>query len=210
MGKGGSKNEVKETSAERANASVALKRYRRYLNVYRPLEAAAFGDVTGDSSARHIERVASGRINADSAQLLENNRLPAGLDPSRGTAFKAIHNPTRAAIVADAASDAAGLGRKQKIAGLQAGANIGSGQLDDVQLSFGALAGQELERSINKQVTSFNRRNALIEGGMSLAGAALSAGTHSPATTTPEPYAGPLSPTDEYNYTGPLSPNYIY
>lgn len=201
---GGKKNEVKETAAERANAEVALRRYGRYLNAYRPTEAKAFADVAGDASAQHLERTAAARVNADSAQVLDHQRLPAGVDPSRGAAFGAVNSPSRAAIVADAATKAAGLGRKQKIAGLQAAVNIGAGQADEAQLAFGDLAGGALNESINKQVADFNRRNSNAGALMSLAGAGVSAYTRpAPGGTT---YSGPLSPS--YKYGQPASGGY--
>lgn len=183
-GKGGS-NEIKETSQERANAEVAMKRYGRYMSVYRPLEEAAFNDLTSDASGAHIERVAGARINADSAQMLERNKLPSGVDPSRGAAYAAVNNPARAAIVADAASEAAGLGRKQKIAGLQTAANLGAGQINDVQLGFADLAGQSVSKAIDKQTASFNRSNQNTAALMSAIGMGASALTR-PKTETAE------------------------
>ena len=82
-------------------------------------------------------------------------------------------------MVADAAGKAAGLGDRQKVAGLQAAVSIGSGQATDTQAAFDDLAGSALQENISRQETAFNRQaaktNAIMTGVGALGGAAKNA-----------------------------------
>lgn len=190
--------EVKETAAEKAAAEIALNRYNRYKEVYAPFEEKAFNDITGDASATALNRKAGGMINADSAKALDmsmRNQQAGMIDPSRGGFRAAVEDPERAKMVADAAGKAAGLGDRQKVAGLQAAVSIGSGQATDTQAAFDDLAGSALQENISRQETAFNRQaartNAIMTGVGALGGAAKNAnwgGTAPPPK--PDIYSG--------------------
>jgi hypothetical protein len=176
-GKGSNKPPA-NTSQERAAAEVALKRYQRYMDVYRPMENAAIADVIGDQSGQRIERWAGGRLNADAAQTMAAAAPGQGRDPSGQMVQGGIMNTQRAAAIGSAAAEQAGLGRKQKISGLSAAIGIGTGQAKEAQLAFNDLAGSSLERSIKQQELDFNSRADRLNTYGSAIGAATSFGAN--------------------------------
>lgn len=150
---GGSSKPPANTSQEKAVAEIALKRYQRYMDVYRPLEDVAIADVTGDAAAQRIEGWAGNRLNADAAQVMAANQAIT-VDPSGQMPQMAMMDNQRAAAVAKSGAEIAGLGRKQKIGGLQTAVGIGTGQAADTQLAFKDLAGSALEQSIKNSELS--------------------------------------------------------
>lgn len=164
------------TSQEKAAAEVALQRYQRYIDIYRPLENAAIADVTSDESANRVERWAGNRLNADAAQTMAAASPLGGMDPSGQVAQMGVYDPSLAASMGQGAAEVSGLGRKQKIAGLDAAIGIGTGQAKEAQLAFNDLAGASLENAIKQQELSFNARANRLETYGSAAGTAIRGG----------------------------------
>lgn len=174
MGGGGSSSPkpTPNTSQEKAAAEVALKRYQRYMQVYRPLEVAALKDVTGAAAGNRLVQRAQGMTNADAAQTMAAAQPARGMDPSGQQAQGIMADPTRAAAIASAAAEQAGLARRQKLGGLASAINIGTGQARDAQLGFNALAGSSLQRAIAQQEQKFNERSSKLNTVGSAIGAA--------------------------------------
>jgi hypothetical protein len=175
--KGGGGGEVEETRAEKAAAEVAMKRYTRYAEVYRPFEEKAFADITSEAGAQRFEDKVKGQLAGDAAQMYANY-APKGLNPSLGASQSALGDPNRSRMVASSLGKAEGLGRDQQIAGLQAAVNVGTGQANDVQLSYDELAKSALDESIGKQVSNFNERAAKTNATMTGIGALTRAGLY--------------------------------
>jgi len=190
MSGGGGDNEIKETSQEKAAADIAMKRYTRYKEVYAPFEDKAFDDMAGEQSATALSRKAGGMVNADTAkaQYMAQQNQGAAIDPTRSGYRAMTADPDRAKAVADAAGKAAGLGDDQRVAGLQAAINVGTGQANDTQISFDKMAGSALDENISKQETAFNRNaartNAIMSGVGAVAGAAKNINYGGGGTTT--------------------------
>ncbi len=175
MGKGGSAN-VEETAQEKAAAEIAMKRYQRYQEVYRPnVEDVAFADVTGDAAAAALERRAGGMASADNAKALDMamKNMPSSGKPSVMGLEDQVEQSKAAA---ETSGRVAGLGDRQKMAGLQIATSIGTGQANDTQVSFDALAGDALKENISKQEATFNRRAARTNATMTGVGAVARAG----------------------------------
>jgi hypothetical protein len=125
--------------------------------------------------------------------MATGNQQAGMIDPSRGGYQSALGDPERAKAVADAAGKAAGLGDRQKVAGLQVATSIGTGQANDTQISFDKMAGSALQENISKQETAFNRQaaktNATMSGIGALAGVAKNANWGGAGSTTTQAVA---------------------
>jgi hypothetical protein len=187
---GGGSNKIPETSQERAAAEIALKRYQRYANVYRPFEEAAFKEMTSDVNAQRFQDRTQGIVNANQAQMLAKG-TPAGVDPTTGAFKSALGDRQMSQDYARTMGRTEGLARDQQIAGLQAAVNIGTGQANEAQVSSDALAGAALDESIGRAQTRFNERNAKLNATMTGIGMLGRAGQYAwDNRTTPSPAIG--------------------
>lgn len=198
MGGGGGSKDVPESSQEKAAAEVALKRYTRYAEVYRPFEEKAFNDITSASNAANLENKVKGQMAADTAQIMAK-AVPRGVNPGQGNLQSALGDRTRAQGAAASVARADGLGRDQQIGGLQAAINIGTGQQNEAQLSYEDLAGAALDENISNQVSKFNEQSSKTNSNMMALGAAtrVGIGALGPSDPMNAPNAGP-QPNDQY------------
>lgn len=208
MGGSSKTPEVKETAQERAAAEIAMNRYNRYKTTYAPFEDKAFADMAGDESATALSRKAGGMVNADSAkaQYMAQKNQSAAIDPSRAGYRDMTQDTDRAKAIADAAGKAAGLGDDQKVAGLQAAVNVGTGQANETQISFDKMAGTALDENISRQETAFNRnaaRTSAIMSGVGAVGGA-AANTWGGGTTGGGVTANNTAMTHNNTANGPL------
>lgn len=79
MGKGGSKNTVRESAAERAEAQVGRARFKHYVSNYRPVEQNFI-----EESGKDISSTLAGRANADVSQA-GSSSLADAVALGRGT-----------------------------------------------------------------------------------------------------------------------------
>ena len=194
---GGGSAEVEETFQEKAAAEVAMKRYKRYADVYRPFEEAAFGEMTDKTGALRFKEKVKGQMNANQAQMLSTG-MPRGVDPSLGGVKAALGDRKVSQDFARTMSRAEGLDREQRIAGLQAAINVGTGQANDVQVTSDRLARAALDESINNAYTNFYDRNSKLNERMAYMGMASRVGQQAYTNYMKLPQA--VSPSGALNW----------
>lgn len=162
---GGKSKGVPETSYERANAEVALKKYQDYMDKGRPFERKFIEQITEDTAIP--EKRIAGQVNSD---LMQQTKpvLPSGVDPSSGGAM--VVDPSMGKTGAKAQVDAGQAVRDRRVAGIQAAIDIGRGNASSAQLGYSNLANDSVNKAIGSAGSKMEEKNAYANAAGSAAG----------------------------------------
>tara|TARA_Y100000780_G_scaffold128821_1_gene115969 strand:+ start:5107 stop:5664 length:558 start_codon:yes stop_codon:yes gene_type:complete len=133
---GGGGGEVKETSAEKAQAEVAMKRWEDYQNIFKDYENKFMSEVDSFNSTEEIDRAENLSMRPlasafnNQAQAVQKNLNASGVNPNSGKAkvAKSALGTAQASAEVDAASRGVSSQQDRYVSGLKSIVAMGQGQ----------------------------------------------------------------------------------
>ena len=172
MGGGGGSTEVKETSAEKAQAAVAANQWRYYQNNLKQYEdlfmdkvdnlnnESNYDNVAGDAATQTSS--AFGQARNDAATTMASQ----GIDPTSGKYQSTMKDLTNKQVSSqiDTVTKAQNDQSDKYVAGLQDVVAIGSGQEADALSGYSSLASSSAAKAASDAESAFNSHSALTNG----------------------------------------------
>lgn len=171
MGGGGS-NEVKETSAEQAQASVAADQWDYYQSNLKQYENLFMDKVDSLNNESNYTKVAGDAATQTSSafgqarQKTADNLAASGIDPTSGkyqASMKDITNKQVGSQI-DTVSRAQNTQADKYTAGLSDVVAIGNGQEADALSGYSSLASSSAAKAASDAESAFNSHSALTNG----------------------------------------------
>ena len=167
MGKGGS-NEIQETEAQKAAASVAMEQWDLYKNELQQYEDIFMDKVDDLNNEREYDKL-SGTAALGTAQAFGEARVglagslaAGGVDPTSGKYQEAMEGlaTDQALSQTDTTNRAQSSQQDKYVAGLKDVVSIGAGQKAESLAGMGDVASTSLRKATNDAQTSFQNRQA--------------------------------------------------
>ena len=180
MGKGGS-NEIQETEAQKAAASVAMEQWDLYKNDLQKYEDIFIEKVDDLNSEGEFDKLA-GTASLGAAKTFGDARkgqadamAASGIDPTSGRYQETMAGleTDQALSQTDTANRAQSSQQDRHVAGLKDVVSIGAGQKAESLAGMGDVATTSLRKSVNDAQISFQNRHATA----GMVGTVLGAGT---------------------------------
>ncbi|WP_270830482.1 hypothetical protein [Aeromonas sp. QDB63] len=180
MGKGGS-NEIQETEAQKAAASVAMEQWDLYKNDLQKYEDIFIEKVDDLNSEGEFDKLA-GTASLGAAKTFGDARkgqadamAASGIDPTSGRYQETMAGleTDQALSQTDTANRAQSSQQDRHVAGLKDVVSIGAGQKAESLAGMGDVATTSLRKSVNDAQISFQNRQATA----GMVGTVLGAGT---------------------------------
>lgn len=180
MGKGGS-NEIQETEAQKAAASVAMEQWGLYKNDLQKYEDIFMEKVDDLNSEGEFDKLA-GTASLGAAKTFGDARkgqadamAASGIDPTSGRYQETMAGleTDQALSQTDTANRAQSSQQDRHVAGLKDVVSIGAGQKAESLAGMGDVATTSLRKSVNDAQISFQNRQATA----GMVGTVLGAGT---------------------------------
>ena len=180
MGKGGS-NEIQETEAQKAAASVAMEQWDLYKNDLQKYEDIFMEKVDDLNSEGEFDKLA-GTASLGAAKTFGDARkgqadamAASGIDPTSGRYQETMAGleTDQALSQTDTANRAQSSQQDRHVAGLKDVVSIGAGQKAESLAGMGDVATTSLRKSVNDAQISFQNRQATA----GMVGTVLGAGT---------------------------------
>ena len=191
MGGGGS-NEVKETSAEKAQASVAADQWSYYQSNLKQYEDLFMDKVDNLNNESNYDNVAGDAATQTSSafgqarQKTADNLAASGIDPTSGkyqASMKDITNKQVGSQI-DTVSRAQNTQADKYTAGLSDVVSIGSGEKADALSGYSSLASSSAAKAASDAESAFNSHSALTNGLGTAAGLYAAYGSKSGGSNT--------------------------
>ena len=191
MGKGGS-NEIKETKAQKAAASVAMEQWDLYKNDLQQYEDIFMEKVDDLNSEGEFDKLA-GTAALGTAQSfgearagLADSMAASGVDPTSGRYQEAMEGlaTDQALSQTDTTNRAQSSQQDKHVAGLKDVVSIGAGQKAESLAGMGDVATTSLRKATSDAEASFNEHSALTNGLGTAAGLYAAYGSKSGGSNT--------------------------
>lgn len=191
MGGGGS-NEVKETSAEQAQASVAADQWSYYQSNLKQYENLFMDKVDSLNNESNYTKVAGDAATQTSGafgqarQKTADNLAASGIDPTSGkyqASMKDITNKQVGSQI-DTVSRAQNTQADKYTSGLSDVVSIGSGEKADALSGYSSLASSSAAKAASDAESAFNSHSALTNGLGTAAGLYAAYGSKSGGSNT--------------------------
>ena len=171
MGKGGS-NEIKETKAQKAAASVAMEQWKLYnsdLKQYEDIFMNKVDDLNSDSEYDKLAGTAAlgtAQSFGEARAGLADSMAASGVDPTSGRYQEAMEGlaTDQALSQTDTTNRAQSSQQDKHVAGLKDVVSIGAGQKAESLAGMGDVATTSLRKAISDAEASFNEHSALTNG----------------------------------------------
>lgn len=191
MGGGGS-NEVKETSAEKAQASVAADQWSYYQSNLKQYENLFMDKVDSLNNESNYTKVAGDAATQTSGafgqarQKTADNLAASGIDPTSGKYQSTMKDLTNKQVSSqiDTVTKAQNDQSDKYVAGLQDVVAIGSGQEADALSGYSSLASSSAAKAASDAESAFNSHSALTNGLGTAAGLYAAYGSKSGGSNT--------------------------
>lgn len=191
MGGGGS-NEVKETSAEKAQASVAADQWSYYQSNLKQYEDLFMDKVDSLNNESNYTKVAGDAATQTSGafgqarQKTADNLAASGIDPTSGKYQSTMKDLTNKQVSSqiDTVTKAQNDQSDKYVAGLQDVVAIGSGQEADALSGYSSLASSSAAKAASDAESAFNSHSALTNGLGTAAGLYAAYGSKSGGSNT--------------------------
>lgn len=196
MAGGGGSTEVKETSAEQAQAQVAKQQWDLYNNDLSKYSDLFMNDVENQNSAQKYNQAAAD-TNLDYQQKYGQARdqaatslASAGVDPSSGKFKGSLDSLTNDQIAGtiNTTNKAQNSQADKYVAGLSDINSIGAGQKADALAGFGSIADSANQQAASDAQTSLE--NSMGLGKLVGSGAGVAAGLYGAGNKTAKPTSG--------------------
>ena len=180
MGKGGS-NEIQETEAQKAAASVAMEQWDLYKNDLQKYEDIFMEKVDDLNSEGEFDKLAgtaalgTAKTFGEARAGLADSMAASGADPTSGRYQEAMEGlaTDQALSQTDTTNRAQSSQQDKHVAGLKDVVSIGAGQKAESLAGMGDVATTSLRKSVNDAQISFQNRQATA----GMVGTVLGAGT---------------------------------
>ena len=191
MGKGGS-NEIQETEAQKAAASVAMEQWDLYKNDLQQYEDLFMEKVDDLNSEGEFDKLA-GTAALGTAQSfgearagLADSMAASGVDPTSGRYQEAMEGlaTDQALSQTDTTNRAQSSQQDKHVAGLKDVVSIGAGQKAESLAGMGDVATTSLRKATSDAEASFNEHSALTNGLGTAAGLYAAYGSKSGGSNT--------------------------
>ena len=167
MGKGGS-NEIQETEAQKAAASVAMEQwglYKNDLQKYEDIFMEKVDDLNGEGEFDKLAGTASlgaAKTFGDARKGQADAMAASGIDPTSGRYQETMAGleTDQALSQTDTANRAQSSQQDRHVAGLKDVVSIGAGQKAESLAGMGDVATTSLRKSVNDAQISFQNRQA--------------------------------------------------
>lgn len=191
MGGGGS-NEVKETSAEQAQASVAADQWDYYQSNLKQYENLFMDKVDSLNNESNYTKVAGDAATQTSGafgqarQKTADNLAASGVDPTSGKYQSTMKDITDKQSVSqlDTVSRAQNTQADKYTSGLSDVVSIGSGEKADALSGYSSLASSSAAKAASDAESAFNSHSALTNGLGTAAGLYAAYGSKSGGSNT--------------------------
>lgn len=191
MGGGGS-NEVKETSAEKAQASVAADQWSYYQSNLKQYEDLFMDKVDSLNNESNYTKVAGDAATQTSGafgqarQKTADNLAASGIDPTSGKYQSTMKDLTNKQVSSqiDTVTKAQNDQSDKYVAGLQDVVAIGSGQEADALSGYSSLASSSAAKAQSDAESAFNSHSASASGLGTAAGLYAAYGSKSGGSNT--------------------------
>ncbi|MEZ8965481.1 hypothetical protein AB6E53_02220 [Vibrio breoganii] len=179
---GGSDNEIKETSAEKASAQVAKDQWALYENELKPFEenfiqrVQSLDSQQAKNAGKDAVSVGNNRAFSEAKGAVADQMTSAGVDPSSGKFQTAIQEvgADQAISQGDTMNRMETSIQDRKMAGLSDVVAMGDGEKGEAMSGMDAVASSSLRKATSDAYNSFNRSSANGQ----LAGAVVGAGAN--------------------------------
>ena len=171
MGKGGS-NEIKETEAQKAAASVAMEQWDLYKNDLQKYEDIFIEKVDDLNSEGEFDKLAgtaalgTAKTFGEARAGLADSMAASGADPTSGRYQEAMEGlaTDQALSQTDTANRAQSSQQDKHVAGLKDVVSIGAGQKAESMAGMGDVATTSLRKATSDAESAFNSHSALTNG----------------------------------------------
>lgn len=189
---GGESNEVKETSAEKAQASVAADQWSYYQSNLKQYENLFMDKVDSLNNESNYTKVAGDAATQTSGafgqarQKTADNLAASGIDPTSGkyqASMKDITNKQVGSQI-DTVSRAQNTQADKYTSGLSDVVSIGSGEKADALSGYSSLASSSAAKAASDAESAFNSHSALTNGLGTAAGLYAAYGSKSGGSNT--------------------------
>ena len=171
MGKGGS-NEIKETEAQKAAASVAMEQWKLYKNDLQKYEDIFMNKVDDLNSDSEYDKLAgtaalgTAQSFGEARAWLADSMAASGVDPTSGRYQEAMEGlaTDQALSQTDTTNRAQSSQQDKHVAGLKDVVSIGAGQKAESLAGMGDVATTSLRKATSDAESAFNSHSALTNG----------------------------------------------
>ncbi|EHK5438627.1 hypothetical protein I8Y03_001875 [Aeromonas hydrophila] len=188
MGKGGS-NEIKETSAQKAMADIAMKQWGIYqsdLKQYENIFMDKVDDLNGGEvfdNAAGTAALGTAHSFGEAREGLSDVMAASGADPTSGKYQSTMHEleTDQALSQTDTTNRAQSSQQDKYVAGLKDVVSMGQGQKAEALEGYSSLASASLNKAANDAQTKFNNKQAVLGVVGTVGGAATAYGMNNSA-----------------------------